>query len=116
MKKINVYKILVLVFVCMFLMAGAWRGKKLTNPWIKGVPIATSTWAGLETWGTTGTADTFTVSGIDSTWYVFINAVDSTSTGLIHTYISRNGDSVFVRCDSSKTADEFKYNWMVLSP
>lgn len=116
MKKINFYKIFTLVFVCLFLVAGAWRGKKLHNPWITGHPIAASTWAGLETWAKTGTVDTLVVTGIDTTWYVFISPVDSTSKGIMHTYISRDNDTVFVKCDSSLTANEFKYNWMVVSP
>ena len=114
--KFNKWKWLSIILLCVFLMAGAKEYGRETNLRIKGWLLTDTTWSGLETWGKTGTVDTLVVAGIDTTFYFFVNAVDSTSKGPLHGYISRNDDTVFVRCDSSLTAAEFKYNWIALSP
>lgn len=73
---------------------------------------ADDTIAGQKAWGTTGTADTLVIAGIDSTSHVFIAPRAKTS-GLRHT-ISSNGDTVFVTSDTSLTADTNTYDYFVI--
>lgn len=73
---------------------------------------ADDTVAGQKAWGTTGTADTLVLAGIDSTSHVFIMPRAKTS-GLRHS-ISSNGDTVFVTSDTSLTATTDTYDYFVI--
>ncbi len=90
--------------------------KRITNLRVKNWLFADDTWAGLETWADTDSIDTLVVSGIDTTCYFFAFPID-VSPGFPGLYgnISRNGDSIFVTCDSVLAATN-KYNWIVVRP
>lgn len=116
MKKMNRWQLLLVLVLAFMMLAAAVEYRRYTNLRIKGWLFADTSWAGLRTWNKTGTVDTLVVSGIDTTCYFFAFPADSSTKYALHSYISRKNDTVFVRSDTSLTASERKYNWMVLRP
>jgi len=116
MNKLKKWQLLVIVLLAFVMTAGVVEYRRYTNLRVKGWLFGDSTWCGLRTWDKTGTVDTLAVSGIDTTCYFFAFPADSSTKYALHGYIGRDGDTVFVRSDTSLTADERKYNWMVIRP
>jgi len=84
----------------------------LTNPLLKGWLVnGSQKICGQRTWGTTGTADTLVISGLDTTDIVFVTP--NTATGTLRTDISTNGDTCFVTSSASETATSDSYFWLV---
>ena len=110
------FVILTVLVMCFLIMASAVEYRRIHNLRVKGWLFGDTTWCGLETWATTGTVDTLVASGVDTTCYFFVTSVDSTSKAPLFGDIGRKNDTVFVKCDSSVTADELKYCWMIIRP
>lgn len=69
--------------------------------------------AGERTWGTTGTADTLVITGVDTLCAVLLTPK---TTGIENLYydIRSAGDTVFVTSDSSGTASTDKYSYVII--
>lgn len=105
--------LIVIVFISVF--AGVVEYDRSTNLRVKGWLFGDTSWTGLETWTNAAAIDTVVIAGVDTTCYVFITPVDVTPKAPLYANISRNGDSVFVTCDSTLGTTN-KYNWMVIRP
>jgi len=113
------YKKLFLLTLCLLIfvtsIAAIKEYRRITNLRVKGWLFGDTTWCGRATWGSAASLDTVAVSGIDTNCYIFLTWVDSAYTGPLSGYVSRNGDSIFVKTDSAVTTSD-RYNWMVIRP
>jgi len=107
--------ILLILVIALFCMGAVKEYRRSTNLRVKGWLFGDTTWSGLETVANVAAVDTVVVAGIDTTCYVFITAIDITPKAPLYANISRNGDSIFVTCDSTLAVTN-KYNWMVIRP
>jgi len=110
--KIGLVLILLLVLGLFVLSEAVTPNRVITGLQVKGWLWGTSTIRGTQTWGTTGTADTLLVSGVDTDCYVFLQA--QTAMGNLRYTISADGDTVFVTSASSETGSTDKYNYWIV--
>lgn len=113
----NKFTNILLIFLIAIICIGAVKEyKRITNLRVKGWLFGDKDkWVGQKSWENAANLDTVAVSGIDTTCYIFLTWVDSAYTGPLSGYVSRNGDSIFVKTDSAVTSSD-KYNWMVIRP
>jgi len=67
--------------------------------------------AGERAWGTTGTADTLIVTGVDTSCVVFLT---SKSDSVYFYYDVGSSDTIFVTSNQSLTATTDKYSYLVI--
>lgn len=116
MKRTNLFiALLVVVIACLLLMGQAKPiAGPFTNTLLKGWVFAPSqSICGQRAWGTTGSADTLVVSGVDTTCLVFLSN-KTAITGHLRYDIRAAGDTIFVTSDSSETASTDKYSYLII--
>jgi len=82
------------------------------NVRLQGHLFADSLICGQKTWTTTGTADTLTIAGLDSSATVFLTPI--TATGTLRGSVGSNNDTVFVTSSGSETGGTDKYNYFIV--
>lgn len=86
---------------------------RLNNPQVKGWLFGDAAqFAGEREWGTTGTADTLVVTGVDTSCAVFLTA--KTATGTLRYDIKSAGDTIFVTSSGSETGGTDKYSYLIV--
>jgi hypothetical protein len=116
LKSSRLTNILLICLIAIICIGAAKEYKRITNLRVKGWLFGDKDkWCGLKEWENSAKLDTIVCSGIDTTCMVFITGVDSTYARPLSAYICRNGDSIFVKSDSSLTSED-AYNWMVIRP
>jgi hypothetical protein len=89
--------------------------KVITNLQLKGWVFGASTWRGQKAWDNDGASlDTLVLAGLDRDCYVYVTADSVSPKAPLFVFdIAADGDSAFIKCDSTVSSD-LNYNWMVI--
>jgi len=113
MKKKLFIAIILVALVALLFLGSAQIYQSTTNLQVKGWLFGKdNSFAGERTWGTNGTADTLTISGVDTTCVVFLTP--KTATGTLRYDIATAGGSIFVTSTGSETGGTDKYSYMII--
>ena len=115
MKSIFKSNFIVIAFLILVIMSLLFMGQAgiLYNQQVQGWLYGKDAqFAGERIWGTTGTADTLVITGVDVTCVVMLTA--KTAMGDLSYDIEAAGDTVFVTSGGSETAATDKYGYIVI--
>jgi hypothetical protein len=113
MKKNLFAAIILVVLIALLFLGSAQIYQSTTNLQVKGWLFGKdNSFSGENTWGTTGTADTLLISGVDTTCVVFITP--KTASGTLRYDVATAGDTIFVTSSASETGGTDKYSYLIV--